>query len=571
MRGWPVVTLTRSVTVAGGVFAPGHLGELTQVIPFELVDAVVAEAGRTERRLRSLPSRVGVYFVLALGLFGNVGAHLVWQKLVGGLAGMTVPFPSEKALRDLRRRIGAAPLKALFETLAVPLAQPSTPGTRYRRWRTVAFDGCCSLKVPDHERNRSWLGKLRNRLGPAGYPTLMLMALVETGTRGVLGAVFGPPDTHETAYAARLLHLLNRDMLLLADRGFDSNYFLEAASATGCQVLVRCRSPRRLPVLAVLDDGSYLTRICGTSRIRLRVIEAEIGVTAADGSTTTGMYRLVTTLTDHRTDPAAVLVRLYHERWEIESAFFALRHTLLRGRVLRSKDPVGIEQEVWALLALYQALRHTMVTAAETHPGLDPDRVSFTVALEAARATVTTATGILAPTEGNNVASIGHIGTAVLAGLLPPRRARTSVRTVKSGVSRYHTWNRRADDNRPLKSTNVTSVEVTIHHPTPTPATDRELQPTTAIRHRASPQRTGNTGRPTANAGRWQKVQTILKQTPEHPQRARDIGIALGITGKKGLHSLDVQMSAWARRGWLTKTAPGTYRIPPPTAMDTTP
>ncbi|MFD3470276.1 transposase [Streptomyces sp. NPDC058682] len=175
--------------------------------------------------------------------------------------------------RDLRRRVGAAPLKALFEALAVPLAQPSTPGARYRSWRTVAFDGCGSLKVPDHERNRNWLGKLKSRLGPAGYPTMMLMALVETGTRSVLGAVFGPPRTSAITYAARLLQLLDRNMLLLADRGFDSNHSREAVAATGSQFLTRCRSYRRPPVLTVLNDGSYLTQIAG---LRLRVIEAEV-------------------------------------------------------------------------------------------------------------------------------------------------------------------------------------------------------------------------------------------------------------------------------------------------------
>ncbi|MGW5710083.1 transposase domain-containing protein [Streptomyces olivaceus] len=95
--------------VTGGisdVFAPGHIGELTQVIPPELVDAVVEETGVRERRLRSLPSRVGVYFVLALGLFEHLGAQLVWGKLVAGLS-VNVPQPSEKALRDLRRRVGA--------------------------------------------------------------------------------------------------------------------------------------------------------------------------------------------------------------------------------------------------------------------------------------------------------------------------------------------------------------------------------------------------------------------------------------------------------------------------------
>jgi hypothetical protein len=348
-----MVDVTRTITVAGGVFAPGHLGELTQVVPLELVDAVLEETGTTERRLRDLPSRVGVYFVLALGLFEHVGARLVWEKLVAGLHGLPVACPSEKALRDLRRRIGSAPLKALFDVPAVPLAQPRTPGTRYRRWRTVAFDGCSSLKVPDHERNRGWLGKIRYRFGWAGYPTLMLMSLVETGTRGLLGAVFGPSATGERAYALRLTHLLGKDMLLLTDRGFDGNDLLKAVIATGAQVLARCRSSRRPPVLAVLPDGSYLTKIAG---LTLRVIEARVAVTGADGSTVTGLYRLVTTLTDHRADPAGVLVRLYHERWEIESAYYALRHTLVRGRVLRSKDPAGIEQEMWALLVPFSAL-----------------------------------------------------------------------------------------------------------------------------------------------------------------------------------------------------------------------
>ena len=75
------------------VFAPGHIGELTQVIPFELVDAVLEETGTRKRRLRDLPSRVGVYFVLALGLFPRLGYARVWGKLVAGLHGLAVPHP----------------------------------------------------------------------------------------------------------------------------------------------------------------------------------------------------------------------------------------------------------------------------------------------------------------------------------------------------------------------------------------------------------------------------------------------------------------------------------------------
>jgi len=553
------VSITRTITVAGGAFAPGHLGELTQVVPFELVDAVLEDTATTQQRLRDLPSRVGIYLLLAMALFEGAGLATVWTKLAAGLAGLPVAAPSEKALRDLHRRVGPAPVKALFEVLAGPLAQPGTRGVRYRRWRTVAFDGCSSLKVPDHDRNRGWLGKIKYRLGMAGYPMLMLMALVETGTRGLLGAVFGPTATGERAYATRLLDLLGPDMLLLDDRGFDSNDFLEAVAGTGAQFLVRAKSSRRLPVLLVLPDGSYLTRIAG---LVLRVIEAQITVTGADGSRVCGVYRLLTTLTDHRSDPAAALVHLYHERWEIESAFFALRHTLLEGRVLRSQDPVGIEQEMWALLALYQTLRTVMVAAAESMPGTDPDRAGFSVAVQAARDSVVAAAGVVVHT----VDLVGDIGRAVLANLLPQRRHRFSARKVKSPISRYHAY---TDTGRPLTSTTITAVDVTVCEPTTTPTPTPRRAPAKKT-HRPRPARPAKRPRlrpsatPNAQArppGRWPAVLTMLRSTPGRAWRARDIARTLGVTGETGLNSFCVQMSQWARQGLLTKTGPAKYMI----------
>ena len=285
------------------------------------------------------------------------------------MQGQGLPSPSAKALRDLRRRIGPAPLKALFEVLAGPVAQPSTPGVSFGRYRTVAFDGCTSIKVPDTSRNRSWLGKMKAALGVTGYPAVELMSLVETGTRAMLGATFGPPATGETDYARQLLPLLSGDMLVLADRGFDAAAFLGELAATGAQFLVRLRINRRLPVLARLDDGSFLSRI---GELAVRIIAAHVTVTCADGTRYTASYRLVTTLTDHRRYPAPALISLYHERWEHEIAYLAPRHTLLNGRVLRSGDPAGLNQEIWALLALYQALRRAMVTAVESVPDTDP-------------------------------------------------------------------------------------------------------------------------------------------------------------------------------------------------------
>ncbi|MEU8360457.1 hypothetical protein AB0C27_31060 [Nonomuraea sp. NPDC048882] len=129
-------------------------------------------------------------------------------------------------------------MRALFEVLCGPLAQPVTPGVRFGRCRTVSFDGCSSLKVPDTGRNRAWL----DRLAHGGYPQLELMTLVETGTRAMIGAAFGSTALGETDYARRLLHLLRPDMLVLWDKGFDGNDFLAAVTGTGAQVLGRLRS-----------------------------------------------------------------------------------------------------------------------------------------------------------------------------------------------------------------------------------------------------------------------------------------------------------------------------------------
>lgn len=164
-------TITRAVTTAAGVYAPGHLGELTQYLPSELVDDVLEQTKTVQRRLRALPSRTGVYFLLALVMFPQLGYRRVWAKLTAGLAGLDVPSPSEKALRDLRRRLGPAPVKALFEVVAGPLAWPRTPGVCFAGLRTVAFDGLNSLKVPDTSRNQCWTGRIRYRMGFAGYPT----------------------------------------------------------------------------------------------------------------------------------------------------------------------------------------------------------------------------------------------------------------------------------------------------------------------------------------------------------------------------------------------------------------
>jgi len=237
-----MVTVPCAVTVAAGVLAPGHLGELTRCLPSGLAGDVLESTRTVQRRMRALPSRVGTCFVLAMTLFPGIGYLRVWGKVTAALEGLDLPRPSEEALRDLRRRLGPAPLKALFEAVAVPLASPRTPGVACRGLRTVAFDGLNSVKVPGSDRNRCWLGKKMTQLGIAGYPAMRIVALAETGTRGLPGAVIdGKGERSEVPLARKLVPLLRKGMLL-ADRACDAGGLLGSRDA--CPAV---RESRHLP------------------------------------------------------------------------------------------------------------------------------------------------------------------------------------------------------------------------------------------------------------------------------------------------------------------------------------
>lgn len=116
------------------------------------------------------------------------------------------------------------------------MAQPQTPGARFGPYRPVSFDGCSSLKAPDTASNRVRLGSA----GYGGYPLLELMTLVETGTRAMIGTLFGPTAEGETGHARWLLHLLTPDMLVLWNKGVDGNDFLAGGPPPARRFWVGC-------------------------------------------------------------------------------------------------------------------------------------------------------------------------------------------------------------------------------------------------------------------------------------------------------------------------------------------
>ena len=424
-----ICRVVREVTVAEGRFAPGHLGELTQIVPFEMVDAVLAETGTVQQRVRDLPSRVVVYLLLSAALFAECGYRRVWARMVTGLDGLPVATPTAPAMTAARRRIGAAPLRALFDLLTGPAAAgPARTGVWWRGRLVTAVDGtmmCC----PDTPANLAVYCKGGGHHGGTGYPMVRLLALVACGTRAIIDVTFGSTSVGETTYTRHLLSALHERMILLADRNFAAADLIAEIAGTGADLLIRAKNGRRLPVCRRFSDGSWISRI---GSVEVRVIRAEITIATPEGRRSE-TYQLITTVLD--TDcPATDLVSLYHQRWEIETTYCELKQTILGGRVLRARTPGGLEQEIYALLVTYQALRTAIADATLARPDVDPDRGSFTVALDAARDQLIKAAGVIAETT---IDLVGAIGRQVLDNLLPDRRCRITPRVVKRAISNY--------------------------------------------------------------------------------------------------------------------------------------
>jgi hypothetical protein len=379
------------------------LGVLTRIFPRDLVDEILNVTGRNEQRVRLLPARVVVYYVLALTLFYGDAYEEVLQKLVNGLRFLRSwknewTVPTTGAISRARVRLGPQPLQELFARVAQPIAVRGTPGAWYRGLRVMAIDGVV-LDVPDTPENVERFGKSENRDGTSAFPQVRVVGLVECGTHAMVAATLDSWRIHEHSLTDRLLGRFTPNMLVIADRGFYSYQLWKQAAGTGAALLWRVNAKLGLPVLAPLPDGSYLSELLPKqlkadlnrgrrrhvpdgARIPVRVIEYHV----TDRSTDT--IRLITTLAEHEKYPAAQLAALYAERWEFEIGLDEIEtHQIANNRVLRSKKPGLVEQEIWALLLTHYAIRHLMHEAADD-ADIDQDRLSFIRSLRVVRRSV---------------------------------------------------------------------------------------------------------------------------------------------------------------------------------------
>jgi len=347
------------------------VGALTKAFPPELVDRVVATTDTREVRRRLLPARMVVYFVLALWLFRgrNCGYGQVLIKLVDGLyhrrrardlldgvvpdpdgwvaagQGRRWRRPNISSLSRARARLGADPLRMLFDEVAGPVGADGAAGVFCCGLRVVSVDGS-STDVPATAENAEHFGRPSNGTRDGAFPQVRWLAAAESGTGALIGATIGPYTVGEQTQARDLLAAFGPGMMVLADRNFLSHTLAREVLATGAHVLWRASASFRLTPIQVLGDGTYLAKLNPARKadgpaITVRVIEYTVHTTTPDGTETfSEVFALVTDLIDIEAYPALDLACAYPMRWECETVIGHHKTDMGQGMaVLRSKDP----------------------------------------------------------------------------------------------------------------------------------------------------------------------------------------------------------------------------------------
>jgi hypothetical protein len=369
------------------------LGVLAKTFPVQKVNSVLAGTGRASIRQRDLPAHVVVYYVIALALYMQSSYREVLRCLLEGVQWLLNPavrvkVTGKSGISQARTRLGVEPIRQLHDEVVRPIATQETKGAWYRMWRLVSLDGS-TMDVADERVNEKAFGRPPASRGRSAFPQLRFVSLVENGTHVLFGTQVGDYGTGELDLAKGTLGYLKAGMLCLADRYFFGFELWNQTKSSGADLLWRIKKNLRFPVEERLADGSYLSQIYPSQKdqrrrsngVLVRVIEYQLkGVPGAEP-----IYRLLTTILDPDKAPAEELAALYHERWEIETAFDELK-THLRGSkiVLRSKTPDLVRQEFYGLLMAHFAVRGLMHEAALRAPE-DPDRLSFVHAVRVVR------------------------------------------------------------------------------------------------------------------------------------------------------------------------------------------
>jgi hypothetical protein len=345
--------------------------------------------GTASLRRRRLPAEQVVWLVLGMALFRDRSIVEVAESLDLALPGRG-PSVARSAVPQARERLGAEPLRWLFDTTAARWSHASADA---RRWRGLALYGAdgTSQRVPDSPENRAHFGAPRGGRGAEGaYPQLRLVAVFALRSHLLLRASFGPYGVGEATYARELWSALPDRSLCIVDKNFFAAHALLPLTRDGTQRhwLIRAKSNAKWRVLQRLGEDDFLVERAVSADARKKDPSLPSRWTMRAIRYQRAGFQpswLLTSLLDPEAYPAQEIVVLYHERWDVELAYDEIKTEMLeREESLRSKSPAGVAQEVWGVLLAYNLVRLEMERVAE-EAGVEPTRISFVASLHLIR------------------------------------------------------------------------------------------------------------------------------------------------------------------------------------------
>ncbi len=440
------------------------LALLARVYPKEEIERCVGQSQpwvSKARRVRQSTLLALVWFVIGLALWSRLSQRLVWDKLVGKLSLLHPGEPrsrlSASGLSGRRQELGSQGLQGLLHECCQVLAQPQQmPSAFFGRYRLMAIDGTV-FSTADTAANDAAFGRSSNQYGPGAYPQVRCVLLAECGSHAVVELEIDRYDVSEVHGAHRVVEEVGPDMLVLVDAGITSGGFFEHVRARRAHVLgaLEAGAWEHLPRQRRLADGSVLAWVPPTRGVQYpmqrgmwvrlisyRVTDERLGELGQ-------VYRLVTTLLNPRLAPALELIGLYHERWEIELVIDEIKtHERVQRKVLRSKTPEGVRQELYGIFLAHYAVRVLLAEAA-AEAELDPDRLSFTQGLFVLTEMLDLAL-LLEPEEATEPL-LRQMRQQMAQGILPPRRLRVNRREVKQVYNKYKPKKRHLPPSQPFE------------------------------------------------------------------------------------------------------------------------
>ena len=430
--------LTTALDLVSSHATPEPFDDFRKTLPPAWIEKALEVTGTASIRNRRLPAPDVVWLCIGMGMYANRPIENIVDFLHLGLPDAQGRLIAPSAIPKARQRLNEDPMRWLFEKIGETWGLASAKRHGWRGLSVLGVDGTTKA-VPDTVENRTYFGGPTGKRGPSGYPLARIVALMALRSHKLVGVDFGPYKESELIYARRLWPLVPNDSLTVLDRLFlDAKTLIPLArDGLNRHWLTRAKSTTVMRVVKKLASNDHLVELNISAAARKAdPTLPERWIVRAIKYKRPGFKKetLLTSLLDPEAFPAAEVVDMYHERWELELGYDEIKTEMLeRKETLRSQTVGAITQELYGLFIAYNLIRHRMERVAQ-EVDVEPTRISFVGAMREVR----DEWGWLAIMKAGAIpGKLEELDLRLRRLILPPRRSRTYRRAVKVKMSKF--------------------------------------------------------------------------------------------------------------------------------------